>query len=181
MTEVQKNNINAGKIAIREIHTEDIDRAEEYMNFVNALVEEDAPIGLNEKITLERERDFLRKFIARADNKDAVYLTAWDGEKVIGICGIERREFRQRHIGQMGVMIAKYYRNQGVGTEMIKEAFRLANNMVDLRIVEMLVLSTNERAIRLYEKLGFKEAAKIPREYEYRGELVDCIVMQYDI
>ncbi|ODS35431.1 MAG: hypothetical protein A7316_03895 [Candidatus Altiarchaeales archaeon WOR_SM1_86-2] len=181
MAEVQKNNINKGKIALREIHTGDIDRAEEYMNFVSALVDEDAPIGLNEKITLERERDFLRNFIARADSKDAIYLTAWDGEKLIGICGIERMEFLQRHMGQMGVVIAKDYRNQGVGTEMIKEALRLVNNMVDLKIVEMIVLSTNERAIKLYKKLGFKEVAKIPRGYEYRGELVDCIVMQHDI
>ena len=53
--------------------------------------------------------------------------------------------------------------------------------MAGLKIVELIVFSTNERAMKFYEKFGFKEVTKIPREYEYRGKLIDSIIMQYDL
>jgi len=41
------------EVIIRAIRKEDIDHAKEYTDFVNAFIEEDAAIGLNEKISLE--------------------------------------------------------------------------------------------------------------------------------
>lgn len=175
------NNTNMGKVTIREIKKEDINHAKEYMEFINTLVEEDAMIGLNKKTTIEDVRNSLRNLIAKVDSGERLHLTAWDRENLVGLCDIKLKKFCQSHMGQLAVMIAKDYRNQGIGTRMIKKALDMARNISGLKIVEMIVFSTNERAIRLYKKLGFKDVAKIPREYEYRSVLIDSIIMQYEI
>jgi RimJ/RimL family protein N-acetyltransferase len=46
-----------------------------------------------------------------------------------------------------------------------------------LKMVELYVFSTNERAMHLYEKVGFRVTGKIPKEICRRGTFIDHIIM----
>ncbi|PIV12707.1 MAG: GNAT family N-acetyltransferase, partial [Candidatus Nealsonbacteria bacterium CG03_land_8_20_14_0_80_36_12] len=45
------------------------------------------------------------------------------------------------------------------------------------KIIRLSVFPTNKAAIGLYKKLGFKKVAKISKQIQYKGKLVDEIIM----
>ena len=45
------------------------------------------------------------------------------------------------------------------------------------KIIRLGVFPTNKPAISLYKKLGFKKVARVPRQFQYKGKLVDEIIM----
>ena len=58
--------------------------------------------------------------------------------------------------------------NKGMGTFAIKQMLNHAFNNLNIQRVELSVLETNERAIHVYEKIGFvKEGVK--RRAKYKG------------
>jgi len=61
----------------------------------------------------------------------------------------------------------------------MKEILKLAKRKLKPKpkIILLSVFSTNNIAINLYKKFGFKKVAKIPKQFQYKGKLVDEIVM----
>ena len=53
-------------------------------------------------------------------------------------------------------MIRKEYQNKGIGRKLLEEIIDLADNWLMLIRLELEVLVTNERAIKLYESLDFE-------------------------
>lgn len=64
---------------------------------------------------------------------------------------------RMRHAGSVALMVHADYQNAGVGTALLKALLDLADNWLMLVRVELTVFADNERAIHLYEKLGFEK------------------------
>lgn len=64
---------------------------------------------------------------------------------------------RMRHVGSVGIFVHTDYQNTGVGTALLTTLLDLADNWLMLVRVELEVFADNERAIRLYEKLGFEK------------------------
>ena len=63
---------------------------------------------------------------------------------------------RMRHVGTVGLFVHTEYQNMGVGTALLKTLLDLADNWLMLVRVELEVFADNQRAIQLYEKLGFE-------------------------
>lgn len=83
---------------------------------------------------------------------------------------------RTRHSGGVGIMVHRDYQGQGVGTRLLETLLDMADNWLMLVRVELGVYTDNERAIRLYEKMGFeregvKRMAAI-RGGQYQDELM---------
>mgnify|MGYP001811203034 CR=1 FL=1 len=85
-----------------------------------------------------------------------------DSELVIGTAGLSvYTSQRTRHSGGIGIMVHKDYQGMGVGTALLEALLDVADNWLMLVRVELTVFTDNEKAIRLYEKLGFeKEGCK---------------------
>lgn len=66
---------------------------------------------------------------------------------------------------EFAISIRKKYREQGLGKEAIHLILQIAFEELNLNKVYLNVLSNNERAIRLYQSVGF----------EYEGELKEHI------
>ena len=62
-----------------------------------------------------------------------------------------------RHAGSVGLYVHTDYQNKGVGTALMETLLDLADNWLMLVRVELEVYADNERAIHLYEKLGFDQ------------------------
>ena len=83
------------------------------------------------------------------------YMVAERAGEVVGVAGLTVGSGRTRHSGSLFVYVARQQQGQGIGTRLLQSLLDLADNWLLLRRVELTVLTENEGARRLYERLGF--------------------------
>jgi RimJ/RimL family protein N-acetyltransferase len=95
----------------------------------------------------------------------------------IGRIGLN--QFRRRdRICSLYVFIGdKTTSGKGYGREAIRTLVAYAFDRLDLYQVELWALATNERAIKAYERCGFKRDATLPERSYKDGAFVDRVVM----
>jgi RimJ/RimL family protein N-acetyltransferase len=129
------------------------------------------------KITLEDELKFIDTYRV-ADNRLALVARV-DGE-VIGMVNLQplSRLRKRSHLVGLGAGVAKEYRNSGLGTKLMECAIEWIEKETSYEKLEVRVLSTNERAIHLYKKLGCTEEARRVREFKFSdGDYRDDVVL----
>lgn len=84
------------------------------------------------------------------------------------------------HVADLGVMVAKDARGQGVGWAMMEAAVEWAQAS-EIRKLELHVFPWNEPAIRLYERFGFEREGYRKGHYRRGGEDVDAVLMAYAV
>ena len=67
--------------------------------------------------------------------------------------------------------------NKGIGTFAVKIMLKHAFNNMNLHRVQLEVLSTNERAIAVYEKAGFKKEGELKEVFYKNGSYVNAYIM----
>ena len=78
----------------------------------------------------------------------------------------------------LGIMIGdKEYWGRGYGADIMRTACRFGFGMMNLHRIELEVLAGNDRAYRLYERLGFKVEGTRRQAYYRFGRYFDSIVM----
>lgn len=71
------------------------------------------------------------------------------------------------------------YWNRGLGTHLVKS---MVTFLVEQKHAELVVMDPqtwNERAIRCYEKCGFKKVTLLPKNELHEGEYRDCWLIEY--
>lgn len=66
---------------------------------------------------------------------------------------------------------------RGLGTEAVRQLLDIAFSELGLRAVTLQVFARNARAIRVYEKAGFKREHVLPGAATVEGERLDVVVM----
>ena len=165
------------EIIIRKLSNGDLRNVKRFQDLINSLIEEKAQISLNKKLSLKEEKEWLKRQLGQIKNQKTVFLLAECDNKVIGTTGIDLRRGRQEHVGEFGISIRNGYRGIGLGKYLMKEIIKLAKKELKPKIIRLSVFPTNKAAIGLYKKLGFKKVAKIPKQIQYKGKLVDEIIM----
>ena len=108
--------------------------------------------------TLEQERDFLRK---RFDNPLSISIAGEVDGRLIGLAGAAAPEFkRMQHHAELGLVILREFWHQGISRTMIEVTIEWGRR-VGLRKLYLRVYDYNERAIRMYEALGFVEEGRL--------------------
>lgn len=89
-------------------------------------------------------------------NQANIMLMAMDGEEIAGIATINStHKIKARHDGELGIVVAKKYQGQGIGTELIRQLIEWARgNGVTTRI-SLDTRADNVKAVELYMKFGF--------------------------
>lgn len=77
-----------------------------------------------------------------------------------------------KHKAGLGLTVHDDYQNQGIGTNMVKHLLEIAQTK-ELKKIYLRVDTMNERAIRVYEKCGFKIEAKLEKEDFVDGQFRD--------
>ena len=86
----------------------------------------------------------------------------------IGNLGLHKIDMMNRN-AELGIMMGeKKYWSQGYGTEAIILLLDYAFNILGLKEVYLRVYEFNKRAIKCYEKVGFKHVGRL-RKHAFRG------------
>lgn len=132
---------------------------------------------------LERSIEFYEKILKESDR---VNFTIYELENLAVIGDVGLREINHRHgTATLGIGIGnKNYWGKGYGTEAVKLAVDYAFRFLNLYNVYLDTNSYNERAVRAYQKAGFKEigrrrGATVVNGRRYDLIFMDCIVAEF--
>lgn len=163
-------------VNLRAIKDEDLKLAAEYMSDPEILynLDFDAPFPQSledQKRWMEEDRknqDRYKGFNLAIETKDGKYL---------GTCGVNHMD-KKNKVAQVGIFIGdKEYQGKGYGTDAMKLLLEYLFDEFNANKVKLGVFSFNKRAIRSYEKCGFKVEV-VQREALYRfGTYHDVINM----
>lgn len=112
-------------------------------------------------------------FKSELESDSSHYLVVKDNSKIIGFAGIK---VILPDADIMNIVVKKDFRNQGVGSLLLKELINLSKSLN----VKNLFLEVNEKntpAILLYNKFGFKKIST--RKNYYKDN--NAIVMKIDL
>ncbi|WP_313298832.1 N-acetyltransferase [Diaphorobacter sp.] len=108
------------------------------------------------------------------------YLGAFttDGQ-LVGSLGVEREEaLFKRHMAHVNaVMIDVNFEHQEIARQLLHACIALAEQMEGLEMLQLAVTATNARAVRLYERAGFRVCARVPRAIVVNGVGHDHLLM----
>lgn len=125
---------------------------------------------------------FTENFLRNMGSDDHILVVEFDG-KVVGMAGIHLlKSARQRHSAFLGMMVRTEYQGQGIGKKLLENILDLADNWLMLVRIELDVTSDNERAIHLYNSLGFEVEGRKKFSIVKDGKYADLIMMaRYNI
>lgn len=111
--------------------------------------------------------------------KEEVLFLYKNGLENIGMCKLIRQKYRNEHILYLGgLAIHPYYFGKGFGKKMMQEIIDFCKNNGVSRI-ELSVAIHNEKAIQLYEDVGFTKEGVL-KNYTYlksKDQFIDEILM----
>ena len=161
------------EVILRTPRWEDLD---DLVELVNSLVEEGADVSMTQKVSRDEEADWLGRTLANLEKGNKFYLVAEVNGCVIAGSEVSKKSGYSSHVGELGIIIKKGFRDVGIGTEMLKSLIARAKS-IGLEILTLKVYSSNARAHHVYEKLGFQEAGRIPNGLFKSGKYLDNIIM----
>jgi RimJ/RimL family protein N-acetyltransferase len=128
--------------------------------------------------TVVDERRYLR---ALRRYRDAAVFVAEVEDGIVGRLSLGRDPHpASRHVADLGLMVAADFRRRGIGRAFLKQSVAWARE-VGVRKLELHVFPHNEAAIGLYEGFGFRREGYRKEHYRRGPELVDAILMAYDV
>ncbi len=132
-------------------------------------------ITRRETPSVEDERDWV--FRANIAERGMILL-ALAGDEVVGMLdlwGGERPD--NRHAGQFGMSVAKGWRRRGVGRTLLEAAIAAAREWPGFCRLQLECVVWNDRAVALYESLGFQHEGVMRKAINLRGRPEDLFLM----
>lgn len=161
---------------LRSADAEDGEALLRYMKVVT----EETPFLIREPnevtLTLEQEKRFIQ---SRAEDPREVLLIAEIDGVHVGNCSVMSMGSYRRYTHRCEIAVALYqkYCDSGIGTILLETALDVANE-IGYEQAELEVISDNEPAIFLYEKLGFRKYGTFPNNMKYsNGTYADAYWM----
>lgn len=162
------------KVRLREYRKEDTERALYYIN--DAEIKRLLTPGIPYLNTLEDERKWIEGLSAKADNYSFAIETLEDG-RYIGGCGLNSIDWKNS-VAVVGIFIGdKNYWGKGYGTDAMGVLLKFIFEQMNIHKIKLNVFSYNERAIKSYEKCGFKVEGVLRQEIFRDGCYYDEIIM----
>lgn len=122
------------------------------------------------------EETFLRK-LGESETDMVLGIMAREPEQFIGVTGLHQLDARNRHV-QFGITVGeKSAWGKGYGTEATRLMVRYAFDTLNLNRVWLHVYEDNERALHVYQKVGFRIEGRLRQSYFRDGRYWDTLTM----
>jgi RimJ/RimL family protein N-acetyltransferase len=163
---------NGSDVIIRTPRVED---AEPIINFMKQVDTESLFLAREPgefQVSIDREQEMIQSLI---QDPDSTWFVAEINGRIVGQCsiGLIRSYARYRHRAGLGIVIIKEYWSQGIGGKIMQECINWAKSH-NIEKIELDVVSTNAKAIGMYESFGFIKTGTIQKALKYAdGTYVD--------
>ena len=166
------------KITIRHVKKSDIEGI--WINF-NQVVEEGIylPVLTPVKSAFEKEAWY------RNLKKEKELCIVADSSKkkspknIVGQCEITNLEWEGgAHVGVLGIIIQENYRDKGIGRALIDMALKQSKKLNNKEKIILSCFTTNERAIALYQKMGFRVVGIRKKQFYMDTQYLDEMLME---
>ena len=125
--------------------------------------------------TITEEKDFIKSYM----DSGGIIFMAEDNDIVVGLLTAGRYFNTQlKHSLKIGITVLKGYRDKGIGTQLMMLLFEWSK-FHDVKRIELEVFSNNQKAIKLYKRLGFETEGIKKKAVLINGEYKDIIQMVY--
>jgi len=161
------------EVTLRAPRWSDLD---DMLEFINSLVEEGADIIVDTKKTREEEVNWLARLLSSVEKDRKIAVVAEVDGRFVGQVEVSPRGGRSMHVGDLGISIRDGYRDIGIGTELMREAEVQARRL-GIEVITLEVFAANDRALHVYEKLGYGEIGRIPKGVVRDDEYIDSVIM----
>ena len=154
--------IRETEVVVRYPTMDDIAPLQEFINTASA---ERTFIRLQGQVfTFDQEAQYLDDVLSKIKDQEMVKLMVFVGGELVAGGDVIRSSFvAAKHLGELGIIVAKPMRGKGIGRKLVELLIEQARER--LPGLEMIILSVykqNQVAIQLYEQLGFMEYGRLP-------------------
>jgi putative acetyltransferase len=107
--------------------------------------------------------------------------TAYENDVPVGMSILYIQPYQKfAHQCLFAIIVDEQHRNKGVGKALMEHMINAAKNQFKIETLHLEVYAGNP-AIRLYERMGFKEFGRQPRFIKMDGEYIDKVMMQKEL
>lgn len=155
---------------IRRIQLQDVDG---FRACLDSVARERKYLAQVEAPPLEK----VREFVAQSVENDAAQYVAVVGENVVGWCDVFAHwAYALKHVGTLGMGVQAEFRGQGLGRALLLKTLEHALKNEIYRVT-LEAREDNVRAIRLYERVGFKHEGRAACALRFEGRFYTGITM----
>jgi len=159
------------RIYLSPINVEDVEIFTEWMNDFYVT---DYTGRSYRTMTLQDEKQYLEK---TSNTKNVFAIIDSEKDETIGTVGLHEIDNINR-TATLGIFIGnKSYWNKGYGTEAIQLILDFGFNYLNLNNIDLALMEFNQRALKCYEKCGFKEIGRKRKCKFINGKYYDSILM----
>lgn len=163
------------KVLLRAYKKDDIELATNFINDkeIKKFLVTDIPFPM----TYWEEENWVKSQNSNNNGEYNFAIEDIESKKYIGGCGINKINWLSR-VATVGIMIGdKDYWGKGFGTDAMKVLIDFIFNHMNINKIRLGVFSFNKRAIKSYEKCGFKVEGVLKNETFKNGKYYDEIIM----
>lgn len=164
---------------IKIIYPLSLERWEEYKDLRLAAVFQDPPaFGLTtEEELLKSDTDWIKRL--QPDAQVKLLFAEYDGE-LVGMIGIYKETYEKiKHTSKLlSFFVDHSFRGKSIGKKLLEEALAFIKKDSDAKKVVLNVTATQDVAIGLYKKFGFKTAGTLSREILWGNRYYDQYFME---
>jgi len=162
-------------VTFRYLRENDLDAM---LSYINTLIAEDTFIGLyGAPLTLEEEKKHLDETIESMKKGDKIVIVVEINGQYVGSGDLRRETVRRKkHGGNIGISLLQEYREDGIGTKLLTHLIAEGKKL-GLSLLHLTCLENNDRALHLYEKLGFKRCGYMPNACFWKGGYVGEVTL----
>src|SRR6058998_3724551 len=157
-------------VRLRAREEDDLPRLNEMFNDPDVLA------GL--QVTFPQPLAGIREWVERTRSLEdqMVFVVETLAGEPVGVCGLEQIDARARQ-AMLEIWIGKPYWSKGYGTDAVRTLCRFGFGHMNLQRITLHVYEPNERARRVYERVGFRVEGTLRRAQFVGGRYVDDHMM----
>lgn len=128
------------------------------------------------------DESVIRNWCRNIDYMVVLPIVAFDGDKIVSDCTLHQdRRGWQSHIGRVRISTDPEYRGLGLSKAIVKEFCEISPD-IGLTILDAEVMDVQNKAIDLFQELGFNQSAILSDHViDRKGNVHDLVIMSMPV